>query len=419
VTLEGEAKPWELRVGAETAAKSGKFYAQVNRAGAIFVVSRSTLEGVFKKGRDVMELPSLETPSTYKIGILGPHRDIVMEMSPEQRAMIFTTPAIQRVAKFESVRDYFRRISEYRPEDVAAGLDLKAAGLEPPEHRAVFEGERRTSELRVGAKVPGDEMRRFCMLSTAERIFIVPEADIENLFPKLKEFVEYRPIPANRTVLKIETTLDGHSVLLERGETWSVRVRGCPLSGSSGAGDPYVEFVQGLQAQETLNKLAVEAPKYTLALTFEDQSKVQIEAGKSGDRCWARVGGQLIQIDEGEYNKLDRKLDSVCEKILFKKRDAIENVSMKTEAGEKAMDKARLPELKVEEILTMEKKEESGVEGSKTALAVKTREARQTLEHTVVFGAQPPDRKDMRYAWYSGSECLLLVKEELYQTLIK
>lgn len=411
-----DKEPLELRVGAEVPGKADHYYAQAGRQGPIFVLGRSTIDGIFKKGKDLLELPSPVLPRrARKIVISGPHRDIVLEVA--RNGWMITTPSINRGPTMDHLQTFATRIADYTPEDVTVSVDPKSTGLDNPEHRIVFEDDRQPLEIRIGAKAPGKTPRRFMAMSEAEGIFIIPESDLESLSPKLKDLVDYRPVRVDRDMVRqIQAVVEGETVTLERAEMWECKVKGIPLAGNPTGIDPYLEFVTSIQPIDVLNKVKVDKPEQQLVFVLDDGTRLELDLGKKDGRAWVRHKGTVYQIDEGTYHRPEGKLGTIMERILFKRRDDIESVGMKIDAVEKAMDKSRLPTLGVEEIVGMDRRAESGIDASKTTLTIKVKSVRQAAEYVFVFGVQ---KGDCRYVWLKGSDGLMLIKEELYQSLIK
>jgi len=382
----------------------------------VYILPKATLDTVFKKGRDLLDLPSpAVSRRTRKIVISGPTREIVMEVG--RTGWIFSTPSINRGPTEEGLTGFVQRIVNFTPEDVTVSVDPRTTGLDNPEHRILFQSDQSGMEIRFGGKAPGKTPRRFASIADAEGIFIVSETEIEALSPKLKELLDYRPFRVDRdAVRRIEATIEKERLTFERMKGWDCQWKGYPFAAIAVSLDSYLDFITGIQAFDVLNKFKVDKVDQQITFGLDDGSKIELELGKKDAISWVRWKGQVYQIDEQIYNKPDVKLAHVMDKILFRVRDDIESVGMKIDGTDKIMDKSRLPDFKVEELAGMDKRAESGIDASKTTMTVKVKTLKQSNDYTLVFGAA---KGNLRYVWLKSSDGLILIKEELYQALIK
>lgn len=415
VTLE-DKKQVVLQIGTEVPNKKGNYYARTGEQPTVFVVTQTTVQNLFPKGRDLMELPSPELPrGCHRIMFAAAHR--VIDMAFEGTAR-FTDPPLKQAPRLPKLEAYAGRLSKFTPEDVSTLVDPREAGLDKPEHTVLFESQLGNLEIRVGGKASGN--RRFLSFSGEPHIFLIAESDLSTFAPTIREFLEYRPFKVERDgIQEVHATVEGKPVRLVRRDVWECHLQGYPFTGVQSGIDKYLEFLADLKPVEILNRLQVGEPAQKLRYVLDDGTTLDLELGKTGDYYWVREGGRVFQIEEAHFKKAEAKLQDVCERLMLKKREAIESITLKTPSGEKTLDKATLPELRVEDFAPAEKRTESGVDQMKTVLTIKLREGRQVRDLVLIFGEQPADRKELRTMIVAGAEVVAYVREELFQQLLK
>lgn len=413
-TLE-DKKQVVIQVGKEVPDKKGSFYARAGGS-TVFVMSETGIRNLFPRGRDLLELPSPNLPrGGHRLLISSPHR--VIDIVVEGRALKFAEPQIRQAPRLQKVQAYTGRLSDLKPEDVSTVADPREAGLDKPEHTVLFESELGNLEIRVGGKLAGKQ--RYVSFTGEPHIFLVADSDLSTLTPTIREFLDLRPWKVDKdSIQEIHSTVEGKPVRMVRRDPWECHLQGYPLTGIESGIDKFLEFLADLKPVEVLNRLKVEAPAQKIRYVVDDAT-LELELGKTGDYYWVREGGQVYQVEESHYKKPDVKLQDICERLMLKKRDAVESITLKTESGEKVLDKAKLPELRLEDFAPPEKRPESGVDQMKTVLTVKLREGRQVRDLVLVFGEQPADRKELRYVMVAGGETPAYVREELFQQLLK
>jgi len=405
-----------IQIGKELADKKGKFYARATDQPTVFVVTQATVQSLFPKGRDLMDLPTPELPrGCHRIRFASAHR--VIDMAFERTAR-FVDPPLKQAPRLAKIEAYAGRLSDFTPEDVSTVVDPREAGLDKPEHTVLFESQLGNLEIRVGGKAPGN--RRFLSFSGEPHIFLIAESDLSTFAPTIREFLEYRPFKVDRDAIQeVHATVEGKPVRLVRRQAWECHLQGYPFTGVESGIDKYLDFLADLKPVEILNRLQVGEPTERIRYILDDETTLDLELGKAGDYYWVRGGGLVFQIEETHFKKPEVKLQDVCERLMLKKREAIESITLKTPSGEKALDKATLPELRVEDFAPADKRAESGVDQMKTVLTIKVREGRELRDLVLIFGEQPADRKDLRYMIVLGSDTVAFVKEELFQQITR
>lgn len=417
-TIDGQ-KTTELLVGKELASKKDSFYAKVDRGREIFVISKSTVDSIFKKGKDLLDFPSPEIPGYFlKLVITGRHREFVVSIKGER--LVITEPKIDIAVDHEKAKDFIRNLAKFDPDDISLLQDRSKTGLDMPEHKVVLEGTTGILELRIGSKVLADPTKRFFQFSGSAFIYIISETDLSKFVPHLDNFVDYKPIKVQKeAITAIKTKVEGKDVTLEQGEEWYCKYMGYPFAGISSGINKCIDILTDFKPKEILNKLTVGSAEHTIVYNLEDGSEITVEIGKTLDWHWAKIKDVVYEIDEQTYKKPQQKLDELHEKIIFKKRDSIESFTLKTETGDKVLVKDKIGELKIEEILLPDKIAESGVKESKVALVIKVRSGTELVDKVIKFGNQPVNKTFLRHAFLEGSDTVVLIKEDFYQSLLK
>ncbi len=198
VTLDDETSATIL-VGAKTG-EDKKRYARLKDGNTVYVLSRYTITGVFKKMRELVDIEiwDLKKEDVASISLQKPEYEILLEhrpkkgieaKEPKDYEWVLVKPETRFKLKDFRITNILGKAAKPSPQDLFVTGDLQSYGLEAPEFKAIVKMKDDSAHaLHFGKKLEDSE-DRYVKFEGKDHVYSFTEYNFGDLFPTLPKLL--------------------------------------------------------------------------------------------------------------------------------------------------------------------------------------------------------------------------------------
>lgn len=221
----------------------------------IFKVPEWKFDDLFKRGKDLFDLPGLDEEDNKIQAITLTYSDFEIELKKADDDWTLEAPQTGIEFKESEAGNIARELASWKPVDFADSTDLAQFGLDKPSFKAVFTLEDgRKHAILLGDESRGIEEGRYALLNDNQRVLVAEKWTIGRIFPEAKEFFELKVADIDKAdITKVAVEQKENPFVLEKKDgKWTLSSGGEALEPDDSRINDYLDRFEKLEAENLI-----------------------------------------------------------------------------------------------------------------------------------------------------------------------